>query len=267
MQAKVPVLARLLATLSLLGSLLSLVAALAVLGVGAGLAAFAGPYTAIAVDLFGGTVAWAVGSLTLGAILLFLVGRGLWRGRQWARVAVILFCLIDIAWNLLGRDQLSVMALVIDGLMLLYFVISGRVRASFRREGSRAAMLARALLAALLSLGISAGPPLLDLMRRSPAARLCRELVKSCPGAPRARERCEEAAALLASKSSDGEETLENAARCLEEPRRCTNPKSLTDGIALAHAAVTLVFVYPATCATKKDVEQIKKLIQQQAKR
>ena len=267
MQARVPVLARVVAVLYILGSLLSLVAALGILGVSVGLAAFAGQYTSIVVDLFGGAVAWAVGSLVLGAILLFLVGRGLWRGRQWARVTVILFCLLDIAWNIIGREQLSVAGLVVDGLLLLYFALSGRVRASFRREGARAAMLARALLAAVLSLGISAGPPLLDLMRRSPEARLCRQLVKSCPGVPRARERCEEAAALLASKSKDGEETLENAARCLEEPRRCTNPKSLTDGVALAHAAVTLVLIYPATCATKTDVEQIKKLIRQRAKR
>lgn len=267
MQARVPLLARLVAALHILGSLLSLLAALAILGVSAGLAAFAGQYTSIVVELFGGAVAWAVCSLVLGAVLLFLVGRGLWSGRQWARVSVILFCMLDITWNILGRDQLSVAGLVVDGLLLLYFVLSGRVRASFRREGSRAAMVARALVAALLSLGISAGPPLLDVMRRSPTARLCRELVKSCPTVPGARERCEEASALIVAKSKDGEETLESAARCLEEPQRCTNPKSLTDGIALAHAAVTLVLIYPATCATKKDVEQIKELIRQRAKR
>ena len=74
--------------------------------------------------------------LLLG-ILEFFIARGLWKGRNWARIFVIIFSIIGILWAVFGFIQGSFMnsaiSLVLSGLIGGYLLFSHGVKEAFSR--------------------------------------------------------------------------------------------------------------------------------------
>lgn len=70
------------------------------------------------------------------AILMFFLGRGLWKGQEWARITEIVLAffgtILSIS-DLIGGNYISVMWLLVDVLIGSYLLFSKEVRRTFSR--------------------------------------------------------------------------------------------------------------------------------------
>jgi len=78
-----------------------------------------------------------LGSLIVGGILIIalgvfeiFIGRGLWKGQQWARIVTIIITIIGFISALPNFDVIS---LLITGLIAGYLIFSKDVKAAFRK--------------------------------------------------------------------------------------------------------------------------------------
>ena len=68
------------------------------------------------------------------AVLGFFLGRGLWKGQNWARIVVIIFAVIGVISGiitLIGGDFSSIIGLVINGLIGWYLIFNANVKQAF----------------------------------------------------------------------------------------------------------------------------------------
>lgn len=70
------------------------------------------------------------------AILMFFVGRGLWKGQKWARIVMIVLAAVgflgDLADVLRGDVLRNLADLIINGIVAGYLLFNKKVKASFR---------------------------------------------------------------------------------------------------------------------------------------
>ena len=71
------------------------------------------------------------------AVLDFFIGRGLWKGQNWARILVIIFLIINVPLNLLalftGAYISGIIGLIISGLVGWYLLFNEKVKSAFAR--------------------------------------------------------------------------------------------------------------------------------------
>ncbi|MFX0212154.1 MAG: hypothetical protein ACFFDT_39640 [Candidatus Hodarchaeota archaeon] len=68
------------------------------------------------------------------AVLGFFIGRGLWKGQNWARIVAIIFAIlgfISAIINLISAQWGSIISLVINGLIGYYLLFSKNVKEAF----------------------------------------------------------------------------------------------------------------------------------------
>lgn len=83
----------------------------------------------------GATIAIGIGVLFLGiAVLSFFIGRGLWNGRNWARILAIVFsaiwAILDVMSVANGQFS-SIITLAVNALIGGYLLFSEEVKAAF----------------------------------------------------------------------------------------------------------------------------------------
>ena len=75
--------------------------------------------------------------MILFAVLNFFIGRGLWKGQNWARILVIIFLIINVPLNLLalftGAYISGIIGLIISGLVGWYLLFNEKVKSAFAR--------------------------------------------------------------------------------------------------------------------------------------
>ena len=72
--------------------------------------------------------------LIVMAIVDFFIGRGLWKGMNWARILAVIFAVIGLISsliNLIGGDFTQIFSLVIDGLIGWYLWFNVNVKKAF----------------------------------------------------------------------------------------------------------------------------------------
>ena len=69
------------------------------------------------------------------AVLSFFVGRGLWKGKKWARIVAIIFAVIGVLFAILGMIQGqivgNILGLVISAGIGAYLLFSSSVKSAF----------------------------------------------------------------------------------------------------------------------------------------
>lgn len=75
--------------------------------------------------------------MILFAVLNFFIGRGLWKGQNWARILLIIFLIIGVLLGLLalfgGAYITGILNLVINGLVGWYLLFNKKVKSAFAR--------------------------------------------------------------------------------------------------------------------------------------
>jgi len=97
-------------------------------------------------EIFGGFIGAGETALTGGlliglgivfialAVLFVFVGRGLWKGQNWARITNIVFSVIGILgaiWNIVLGQYSAIAGLLLNGLIGGYLIFSKSVKAAF----------------------------------------------------------------------------------------------------------------------------------------
>lgn len=85
---------------------------------------------------FGAGLLTFVGIIGLGfAVLYFFIGRGLWKGQNWARIVVIIFSILGLLSGiiaLIGKAYFQgIFALAIPGVIGSYLLFSKKIKAAF----------------------------------------------------------------------------------------------------------------------------------------
>lgn len=124
-----PIGVKILAILSYIGAVLFLISGVAML--------FGGSFLA---NIFG--IASLGFGLVLAAIVMFafavldyFVGKGLWKGQNWARILIIVFAILGFVsalFSLFKGNFGSIFALVIDGLIAWYLLLHKEVKKFFK---------------------------------------------------------------------------------------------------------------------------------------
>lgn len=90
---------------------------------------------AVSSALIGGVII-VVGVIVLGiAVLYFFIGKGLWKGKNWARIVAIVFAALGFLGSissLISGNISSIVMLVIDGFIAWYLIFSKEAKAFFR---------------------------------------------------------------------------------------------------------------------------------------
>ncbi|MBS3074316.1 hypothetical protein J4447_02550 [Candidatus Pacearchaeota archaeon] len=122
----VPTLVKVIAVLYYIGAVLFVLAGIMMIaGAGAtGLMAFMPFYSIFGAGLLiiGAIIFIAVG------VLEFFVGRGLWQGRNWARITAIVLAVLGLISALIS---FSILSIIIDALIAGYLLFSKDVKAAF----------------------------------------------------------------------------------------------------------------------------------------
>ena len=127
-----PVGVKILAILAYIGAVLSILGALAMF-IGS---AFVGPllanipgYTAI-LGAAGAAIAITLGIVLIAfAVLDYFIGKGLWNGKNWARIVTLVFAVIGLIGSIW---PLSIVQLVIDALIIWYLGFNKQAIAYFK---------------------------------------------------------------------------------------------------------------------------------------
>jgi len=84
--------------------------------------------------MFGGAII-AFGILMIASgVLSFFIGRGLWKGQNWARITAGVFTIIGFLFALLGiigGNYSSLVTLIIEGLIVWYLLMNKGVKEAF----------------------------------------------------------------------------------------------------------------------------------------
>ena len=132
--AEIPVGVKIIAVLDYIAAVALLLAGIGMF-VGAG--AFATYFSSIPVigPMIAG-LAVVLGIIFIAlAVLEFFMGRGLWKGQNWARIVQIIFAIIGVIIAILGMVQgnitSNIISLVISGVIGSYLLFSNDVKSAF----------------------------------------------------------------------------------------------------------------------------------------
>jgi hypothetical protein len=104
-----------------LGTLLASIPALATI-----------PYLSL-IGTLGSALFIFAGIMLLGmAVLSFFMARGLWRGKNWARIVQIVFCCFGILTGLISLSLASIVPLAVNGAIAGYLIFNKEVKKVFK---------------------------------------------------------------------------------------------------------------------------------------
>jgi len=77
--------------------------------------------------------------LIIFSIIGFFVGRGLWKGQNWARIVAIIFSILGILFIVIGMAQGqsqtgNIVSLIVDVVIAGYLIFSKKVKLAFSKE-------------------------------------------------------------------------------------------------------------------------------------
>lgn len=139
-QKQIPVGVKIISVLDWIGAVIMILAGL--LFIGLGIFSFGGGASSIErLEQAGGLFAFLGAFALIGGIILLglgifyiFVARGLWKGRNWARIAQIIFACIGMMFAIFGLIQLkfgNIFSLVISCLIAGYLLFSKKVKEAF----------------------------------------------------------------------------------------------------------------------------------------
>lgn len=129
----VPVGVKIISVLYYIAAVVLIILGIALFG-GAGLVGYLASKIPFIAVLGSGIIAVAGIIVILLAVLSFFIARGLWKGKQWARIIVIIFAIlgfISAIISLLKLDFSVIGSLVINGLIGGYLLFSENVKKAF----------------------------------------------------------------------------------------------------------------------------------------
>lgn len=136
MGENVPVGVKIIAVLNYIGAVILLLAGIAILfGVGSlGRLEYSGAIPGIGTWVAGLGIVLAIILIAL-AVLCFFIGRGLWKGQNWARILEIVFSVIGLILAIIGMVQgnitSNIVSLVVSALIGGYLLFSKDVKLAF----------------------------------------------------------------------------------------------------------------------------------------
>jgi hypothetical protein len=129
----IPTGVKVLAILDYIGAVFLALLALALIFGGGMLASFLGEIPLV--GALAGGLFIVMGIIILPfAVLFFFIGRGLWKGQNWARIVSIVFAAIGLAsgiFSLIAGDSLSLGGILINGLIGWYLLFNVKVKEAF----------------------------------------------------------------------------------------------------------------------------------------
>jgi len=132
--SNVPVGAKIIAVLNYIGAVLLLISGISAI-VSSGIKA---SYISSIVPITLGPGLFVVMGIILIAlaVLYFFIGRGLWKGQQWARIVEIVLAIIGAIFAIVGMVQgaitSNIVSLVIDAIIGGYLLFSKQVKEAFK---------------------------------------------------------------------------------------------------------------------------------------
>jgi len=130
----IPTGVKIIAVLNYIGAgLLALFGLLAIVGGGM----FASVINEIPLlGVLGGGIFIVVGIILIAlAVLLFFIGRGLWKGKNWARIVEIIFAILGVIMAIVGMFSTgiasNIVSLVFNGLIGGYLLFNTKVKEAF----------------------------------------------------------------------------------------------------------------------------------------
>jgi len=130
----IPTGVKIIAVLNYIGAgLLALFGLLAIVGGGM----FASVINEIPLlGVLGGGIFIVVGIILIAlAVLLFFIGRGLWKGQNWARIVEIIFAILGVIMAIVGMFSTgiasNIVSLVFNGLIGGYLLFNTKVKEAF----------------------------------------------------------------------------------------------------------------------------------------
>ena len=132
--SNVPVGAKIIAVLNYIGAVLLLISGISAI-VSSGIKA---SYISSIVPITLGPGLFVVMGIILIAlaVLFFFLGRGLWKGQQWARIVEIVLAIIGVISAIVGMFQgaitSNIVSLVIDAIIGGYLLFSKQVKEAFK---------------------------------------------------------------------------------------------------------------------------------------
>ena len=132
MSGSVPVGVKVISILYIIGAVISVIAGVSLFFGSSALAGLLGTFGSV----LGGAL-FVVGIILVGVgVLGFFIGRGLWKGKNWARITAIVLALIGFVLTLIaviGGSLVvgNVISLVVDGVIAGYLLFSKSVKQAF----------------------------------------------------------------------------------------------------------------------------------------
>jgi hypothetical protein len=137
---QVPVLVKVIAVFGWIGSAIMILMGLAFLVIGifslnSGVDSIAGNEGLGGIFAFLGAFALIGGIFMLAfGIFYIFVARGLWKGKNWARIVQIIVACLGIIysiWGVINQQYSLIVSLIINGLIAGYFIFSKKVKEAF----------------------------------------------------------------------------------------------------------------------------------------
>jgi len=130
----VPTGVKIISVLSYIGAVILFISGIALL-IGAG---FVGSLLAAIplIETLGAGLFVAGGIIMIGfGVLFFFIGRGLWKGRRWARIVVIVFAFLGVLMSIIsmimGGILTGIPSIIIDLAIGLYLLLNSSVKKAF----------------------------------------------------------------------------------------------------------------------------------------
>ena len=136
-EGSVPVGAKIISVFYYIGAVFGILAGIMFL-IGAGLIASVAEQLFPGFGVLGSSISLIVGIVILVfAILNFFIGRGLWKGRNWARIVVIIFSVTGLLGGIFyivqGNLLNGIVSTFISGLIAGYLLFSKSVKEAFSK--------------------------------------------------------------------------------------------------------------------------------------
>ena len=132
--AGVPVGVKVISVLYYIGTVLLVLLGILMIVGGGAVGAYLGDLGGLGSILGGALI--VVGIIMIGmAVLSFFVARGLWKGKNWARIVAIIFAVLGLIGAIMGIVQGSIssniVSLIVNGVIGGYLLFSKGVKAAF----------------------------------------------------------------------------------------------------------------------------------------
>lgn len=125
-----PVIVRIIALLYYVGFALGIIGFLGILILGASKFSFLGTFASLGVIL--------MGIILILSFVCFIIGRGLYRGKNWARILQIVFnilTVVNLLFNFSAKSNLITMvALLLNIIIIAYLLFNKKVKEAFKQD-------------------------------------------------------------------------------------------------------------------------------------